>query len=47
MDEVKEAIIHDKKADATKCFIVHVSEIGKGSIEEWNMSDVLDRLEQK
>ncbi len=47
MNEVKEAITHDKKANATKCSIVYVSEIGKGSIEEWNMNDVLDRLEQK
>lgn len=45
MEEVKEAITHDKKANATKCSAVFVSEIGNGSIEEWNMSDVLGRLE--
>ena len=47
MDEVKEAITHDKKANAAKCSVVYVSEIGNGSIEEWDMSAVLDRLEQK
>ena len=46
MDKVKEAITHDKKASASKCSVVYVSEIGNGSIEEWEMKDVLGRLEQ-
>ena len=46
MDKVKEAITHDKKANASKCSVVYVSEVGNGSIEEWEMQDVLGRLEQ-
>lgn len=46
MDKVKEAITHDKKASASKCSVVYVSEIGNGSIEDWEMKDVLGRLEQ-
>ena len=46
IDKVKEAITHDKKASASKCSVVYVSEIGNGSIEEWKMEDVLGRLEQ-
>lgn len=45
MEEVKEAITHDKKANAQNCSVVYVSEIGNGRIEEWKMSEVLDRLE--
>jgi len=45
MEEVKEAITHDKKASNQKCSVVYVSEIGNGSIEEWSMDVVLDRLE--
>ena len=45
MEKVKEAITHDKKANHDKCSVVFVSEIGKGSIEEWSMEEVLDRLE--
>ncbi len=46
IDRVKEAITHDKKANASKCSVVYVSEVGNGSIEEWEMQDVLRRLEQ-
>lgn len=45
LEEVKEAIMHDKKASDQSCSVVYVSEIGKGSIEEWSMDAVLDRLE--
>ncbi len=45
LEEVKEAITHDKKASDQSCSVVYVSEIGNGSIEEWNMDEVLDRLE--
>ena len=45
MEEVKEAITHDKKANAQSCSVVFVSEVGNGTIEEWKMSEVLDRLE--
>ena len=45
LEEVKEAILHDKKASNSNCSVVYVSEIGKGSIEEWPMEEVLERLE--
>lgn len=45
LEEVKEAITHDKKASNQNCSVVFVSEIGNGSIEEWSMDDVLERLE--
>lgn len=45
LEEVKEAITHDKKASNQSCSVVYVSEIGKGNIEEWSMDAVLDRLE--
>jgi len=45
LEEVKEAITHDKKANNQNCSVVYVSEIGKGNIEEWSMDQVLDRLE--
>lgn len=45
MEEVKEAITHDKKASNKSCSVVYVSEIGNGSIEEWTMEQVLERLE--
>ena len=45
MEEVKEAITHDKKANNRNCSVVFVSEIGNGQIEEWSMDAVLDRLE--
>lgn len=45
LEEVKEAVVHDKKASDGNCSVVFVSEIGNGSIEEWPMEAVLDRLE--
>ena len=45
IEEVKEAITHDKKASNQNCSVVYVSEIGNGSIEEWSMDAVLGRLE--
>ena len=45
LEEVKEAVFHDKKASNSNCSVVYVSEIGKGSIEEWPMEAVLERLE--
>ena len=45
LEEVKEAITHDKKASNQNCSVVFVSEIGNGSIEEWSMDEVLGRLE--
>ena len=45
LQEVKEAVLHDKKASNRNCSVVFVSEIGKGSIEEWPMEAVLERLE--
>ncbi len=45
LEEVKEAVLHDKKASNSNCSVVFVSEIGKGSIEEWPMEEVLERLE--
>lgn len=45
LDEVKEAILHDKKASNKNCSVVFVSEIGEGRIEEWPMKKVLGRLE--
>ena len=44
LEEVKEAILHDKKASNKNCSVVFVSEIGNGQIEEWPMEQVLDRL---
>ena len=46
MDEVKEAISHDKKASNQNCSVVFVETIGEGTIEEWSMEQVLARLEQ-
>ncbi len=45
IEEVKEAVMHDKKAGDRMCSVVFVSEIGNGNIEEWTMDAVLDRLE--
>ena len=45
LEQVKEAITHDKKASNQQCSVVFVSEIGNGNIEEWSMEKVLDRLE--
>lgn len=47
LDEVKEAILHDKKASNKNCSVVFVSEIGNGQIEEWPMEQVLGRLERE
>lgn len=45
LEEVKEAITHDKKAGSESCSVVFVDEIGNGMIEEWSMEKVLNRLE--
>ena len=45
LDEVKEAITHDKKASNQNCSVVFVSEIGNGQIDEWTMEHLLQRLE--
>lgn len=45
LDEVKEAILHDKKASDQNCSVVFVSEVGNGQIEDWSMERVLERLE--
>lgn len=45
LDEVKEAILHDKKASGQSCSVVFVSKIGDGEITEWPMEQVLERLE--
>ena len=47
IEEVKEAITHDKKASNSKCSVVFVPEIGNGEIEEWSMERVLGRLENE
>ena len=44
LEEVKEAILHDKKASNKNCSVVFVSKIGNGQIEEWPMEQVLYRL---
>lgn len=45
MTEVKNAILHDKKANHDTCSVVYVSEIGKGRICEWSMTKLMSRLE--
>lgn len=47
LEEVKEAILHDKKASNKNCSVVYVSKIGDGKIEEWPMEQVLGRLESE
>lgn len=47
LEEVKEAILHDKKASNKNCSVVYVSQIGDGQIEEWPMAQVLERLERE
>ena len=47
IEEVKEAITHDKKASNQNCSVVTVLEIGNGAIEEWPMEAVLARLESE
>ena len=44
MNEVKEAILHDKKASAASCSVVYAEEIGQAQIMEWSMEQVLERL---
>ena len=45
MQEIKEAILHDKKASNKNCSVVFVDQVGQGKIEEWSMEQVLERLE--
>ena len=45
MEEVKKAILHDKKASSNQCSVVFVEKIGQGEISEWTMEQVLERLE--
>lgn len=45
MQEIKEAILHDKKASNKNCSVVFVDQVGQGKIEEWTMEQVLERLE--
>lgn len=47
MEEIKQAIMHDKKASDQSCSVVFVSGIGNGQIEEWAMDRVLERLERE
>ena len=47
MEQVKEAILHDKKASNKNCSVVFVPKIGDGQIEEWPMEQVLSRLERE
>ena len=47
IEEIKQAIMHDKKASNKSCSVVFVSEIGNGRIEEWPMEQVLARLERE
>ena len=44
MEEVKEAILHDKKASNHNCSVVFVNKLGAGEIAEWSMEQVLERL---
>ena len=45
MKEVKEAILHDKKASNKNCSVVFVERVGEGEIAEWSMEQLLERLE--
>ena len=45
MKEVREAILHDKKASNQNCSVVFVNKLGEGEIAEWSMEQVLERLE--
>ena len=45
MQEIKEAILHDKKASNKNCSVVFVDQVGQGKIEEWTLEQVLERLE--
>lgn len=46
MNEIKQAVLHDKKANSQTCSVVYVEQIANGTIEEWSMENVLDRLER-
>ncbi len=46
-EDLAEAISHDKKASAKGCSVVFVSEVGNGEICEWQMQDVINRLERE
>lgn len=46
-EALAEAISHDKKASGKGCSVVYVSEIGNGQIEEWQMQQVISRLERE
>lgn len=45
VNEIREAVRHDKKADSQNCSVVYVEQIANGVIEEWSMDRVLGRLE--
>lgn len=45
MNEIRQAVQHDKKAGSQSCSVVYVEQIGNGTIEEWSMERVLGRLE--
>jgi len=45
IEEVKAAILHDKKANNKNCSVVFVEQIGQGDIIEWTMQQVIERLE--
>ena len=44
IQQVKKAILHDKKATDERCSVIYVSNIEEVSIEDWPMEVVLDRL---
>lgn len=44
-EEIRQAVKHDKKASGQSCSVVYVEQIGNGTIEEWSMERVLERLE--
>ncbi len=46
-EALAEAISHDKKASDQSCSVVFVSEVGNGQIKEWQMQDVVNRLERE
>lgn len=45
MEKVREAILHDKKANADTCSVVYGRGIGCAEITDWSMAKVLERLE--
>ncbi len=47
IEEIKEAITHDKKATNQSCSVVFVDTIGAGEIAEWPITDVIGRLESE